>query len=102
MERYFVMDGGARSPLWRRILASVLEAPLAHLAGGERGSAYGVAFLAGVAVGLWGFQDLKREVAGLTEPEPGWTPIYRHLYPLYHEVYRGLKDLYPSLGGAHA
>jgi xylulokinase len=41
VERYFVMDGGARSPLWRRILASVLEAPLAHLAGGERGSAYG-------------------------------------------------------------
>lgn len=102
VERYFVMDGGARSPLWRRILASVLEAPLAHLAGGERGSAYGVAFLAGVAAGLWGFQDLKREVAGLTEPEPGWTPVYRHLYPLYREVYRRLKDLYPSLGGAHA
>ncbi|GAB5602344.1 FGGY-family carbohydrate kinase [Thermus sp. FJN-A] len=102
VERYFVMDGGARSALWRRVLASVLEAPVHHLAGGERGSAYGVAFLAGVAAGLWGFQDLKREVAGVTEPEVGWTQVYRELYPLYRETYRRLKDLYPKLGGAYA
>lgn len=102
VDRYFAVDGGARSPLWRRILASVLEAPVEHLLGGERGSAYGVAFLAGVAVGLWGFRDLKREVAGVTEPEPGWVPAYRTLYPLYREVYLRLKDLYPRLGGGYA
>lgn len=102
VERYFAVDGGARSPLWRRILASALEAPLAHLAGGERGSAYGVAFLAGVAAGLWGFQDLRREVAGVTEPEAAWTRVYRELYPLYRETYRRLKDLYPRLGGTYA
>ncbi len=102
VERFLVMDGGAKSPLWRRILASVLETPVAHLVGGERGSAYGVAFLAGVAVGLWGFAHLKREVAGITEPEADWIPVYRRLYPLYREVYRRLKDLYPRLGGAYA
>ena len=102
VERFFVMDGGAKSPLWRRILASVLEAPVAHLVGGERGSAYGVAFLAGVAAGLWDLANLKREVAGVTEPELGWIPVYRGLYPVYRETYYRLKELYPRLGGLYA
>lgn len=102
VERYLVLDGGARSPLWRKILASVLEAPLVYLAGGERGSAYGVAFLAGVAAGLWGFADLRREVAGITEPEAEWTFSYRRFYPLYRELYQRLKDFYPKLGGSYA
>ncbi|MDW8018241.1 MAG: FGGY family carbohydrate kinase [Thermus sp.] len=102
VERLFVMDGGARSPLWRRILASVLERPLERLLGGERGSAYGTAFLAGVAAGLWGFADLRREVAEVTEPEPTWIPPYRELYGVYREVYQRLKDLYPRLGGGYA
>ncbi|TFU15078.1 carbohydrate kinase [Thermus tengchongensis] len=97
--RLFVMDGGAKSPLWRRILASVLERPLLRLKGGEKGSAHGTAFLAGVAAGLWGFMDLKREVLDATEPEAAWIPIYREGYGVYRELYLRLKDLYPRLGG---
>jgi xylulokinase len=102
VERVFVMDGGARSGLWRRILASVLERPLQRLEGGERGSAYGAAFLAGVAVGLFRFSDLRRRVAETTEPEADWIPVYRELYGVYRETYLRLKDLYPRLGGSHA
>jgi len=102
VERVFVMDGGARSGLWRRILASVLERPLQRLEGGERGSAYGAAFLAGVAAGLFRFSDLRRRVAETTEPEADWIPVYRELYGVYRETYLRLKDLYPRLGGSHA
>uniref|UniRef100_A0A7C2G4G1 Carbohydrate kinase n=2 Tax=Thermus TaxID=270 RepID=A0A7C2G4G1_9DEIN len=102
VERLFVMDGGARSRLWRRILASVLERPLERLVGGERGSAYGTAFLAGVAAGLWGFGDLRREVAEVTPPEPAWIPVYREGYARYRELYERLKDFYPKLWRLYA
>jgi len=100
--RLFVMDGGARSRLWRRILASVLERPLERLAEASLGSAFGTAFLAGVAAGLWGYGDLERKVEEVTEPVEAWIPTYRELYGVYRELYGRLKDLYPRLGGSHA
>ena len=45
-----VSGGGARSPLWRQIVASVLDLPLETTAA-EEGSAYGAALLAGCASG---------------------------------------------------
>jgi xylulokinase len=55
-----------------------------------------------VAAGLWDLANLKREVAGVTEPELGWIPVYRGLYPVYRETYYRLKELYPRLGGLYA
>ena len=52
-ERGRVSGGGARSELWLKIVASVLEVPLERLAV-EEGAAYGAALLGGVAGGLWG------------------------------------------------
>lgn len=101
VERVLVMDGGARSRLWRRILASVLERPLEKLAEANLGSAFGTAFLAGVAAGLWGYGDLGRRVEEVTEPVGDWVPVYRELYGVYRELYRRLEDLYPRLGGEH-
>ncbi len=102
IERFFVVDGGAKSRLWRKIIASVLERPLETVSEGNLGSAYGVAFLAGVAVGFWEFNDLQVRVKEVTDPDPGWIGIYRQLYEIYRQVYQRLKDLYPRLGGAHA
>ncbi|MFN3180134.1 MAG: FGGY-family carbohydrate kinase [Thermus sp.] len=102
VERLFVMDGGARSRLWRRVLASVLERPLERLPEANLGSAYGTAFLAGVAVGLWDYGDLRRRVEEVTEPVGEWVPVYRELYGVYRDLYLRLKDLYPRLGGGYA
>ncbi len=99
IERFYVMDGGAKSPLWRKITASVLGAPVYYLESGAAGSAYGTAFLAGVVAGHWDFSHIK-EVAtprGMTEPDPGWTRVYDELYGVYRESYERLKDLYPRL-----
>ena len=47
-----VSGGGARSDLWLRIVASVLELPLERTAVDE-GAAFGAALLGGVAGGVW-------------------------------------------------
>ena len=72
--------GGARSELWLRIVASVLELPVERLAV-EEGAAYGAALLGGIAGGLWA--DAEEAVAacvrphGRVDPEPGWVERLR-------------------------
>ncbi len=55
-----VSGGGARSELWLRILASVLELPLERMAAPE-GAAFGAALLGGVAAGVW--PDVESAIA---------------------------------------
>ncbi len=99
IERFYVMDGGAKSPLWRKITASVLGEPVYYLEAGAAGSAYGTAFLAGAVAGLWDYARIKEVAtpAGVTEPDPEWTRVYDELYAVYRETYARLKDLYPRL-----
>ncbi|MDR7518753.1 MAG: FGGY family carbohydrate kinase [Armatimonadota bacterium] len=99
ISRFSIVDGGARSGLWREITASILGREVYHLAGGHTGSAHGVAFVAGVAAGLWSWQDIKGQVkiAGVTEPDREAAAAYADLYAVYRETYRRLKDLYPQL-----
>src|SRR3954449_884199 len=47
-----VSGGGARSDVWLRIIASLLELPLARTAA-DASSAFGAALLGGIAGGLW-------------------------------------------------
>ena len=71
-----VSGGGARSDLWLRIVASVLELPLERTAVDE-GAAFGAALLGGVAGGVWA--DVGEAVratvrpAARVDPEPGWV-----------------------------
>lgn len=102
VHRYTVMDGGARSPLWRRILASVLGQEVHFLAQSVQGSAFGVGFLAGMALGRWGLESLPLEVAGSTAPEESWVDLYQSTYRLYREAYPSLRDWFARLGGIRA
>lgn len=98
----FILDGGARSALWRQIIASVLKRPVKYLAKGELGSAYGIAFLAGVAARLWQYDDLQRVIAATTNPDPNWSVIYDSFYEIYLELYTRLKTIFLRLGGNYA
>jgi xylulokinase len=89
-----VSGGGARSDLWLRIVASVLERPLERTAADE-GAAYGAALLGGVAAGVWAS---PREAAAATvrttttvEPDPAWTGPYRELHAAWRALYPALK-----------
>jgi xylulokinase len=89
-----VSGGGARSGLWRRIVASVLGLPV-ETTSAEEGSAYGAALLGGVAGGV--FADVQHAVArcvrvhDAVEPDPGWAAVYDELYPRYRALYPALK-----------
>jgi len=86
-----VSGGGARSELWLRIVASVLQLTLERTAV-EEGSAYGAALLAGVRAGT--FTDPADAVAQCVRVrdrvEPEWD---------YEDAYQRFRSLYPALKG---
>jgi xylulokinase len=91
-ERARVSGGGARSGLWLRIVASVLELPLERPAV-EEGAAYGAALLGGVAGGV--FADVEEAVGACVrvrepvEPVAEWVEPYRELVARYRSLYPG-------------
>jgi xylulokinase len=91
-----VSGGGARSELWRRIVASVLELPLERTAA-EEGSAYGAALLAGCAAGTFSSPPEAAarcvRVADRVEPDPEWTAAYRDGYERFRRLYPAVASL---------
>lgn len=59
--------GGAKSGLWRQIIADVFGLKVRISAGAAEGSAYGAALLAGVGIGLW--QSVEKAAATASYPE---------------------------------
>lgn len=93
--------GGTKSPLWRQILASVLEAELVTVNTTE-GAAYGAALLAGTGAGNWADVSSACKTAvsitGSTRPDPEQVATYRQTYPLYQNLYPALRDSYKRMG----
>jgi xylulokinase len=92
-----VSGGGARSPLWLEIVASVLGLPLERTAASEEGAAFGAALLGGVASGA--FADAHEAVAACVhvtdriEPNPDWLSAYDEGYDRYRVLYPALRPL---------
>jgi xylulokinase len=95
-ERGRVSGGGARSELWLRIIASVLELPLERPVV-EEGAAYGAALLGGVAGGTWASTDEAVaacvRVTGEVEPEPAWIAPYAEGRERFRALYPALRAL---------
>ena len=91
------LGGGARSPLWRQILADVFGTELVTVNVTE-GAAYGAALLAGVGAGVYhSVEDACArtvKITGSTEPTTD-AAIYDAYYPRY-------RALYPALAGEFA
>ncbi|HEY6054174.1 MAG TPA: xylulokinase [Gaiellaceae bacterium] len=91
-----VSGGGARSDLWLRIVASVLDLPL-ELTAAEEGSAYGAALLAGVRAGVFADTGEAVErcvrVRARIEPDPSWSAEYAEGYERYRLLYPALRPL---------
>ena len=99
-EQVRVSGGGAKSALWRHILASVLECDLAMVNTTE-GAAYGAALLAGVGAGVWQTVPEAAEAAititGTERPDPQDSAVYRRLYPIYHSLYPAMKPHFEAI-----
>ncbi len=96
-----VSGGGTRSPLWRQILADVLQAEMVTINTAE-GAAYGAALLAAVGAGAFAsVPDACRQViavTGRTAVGPD-TAVYNQIYPLYRQLYPALQPTFAALGG---
>jgi len=93
IEEVSVIGGGARSPLWGRILASVLDRPLRYPLGGELGPAFGAARLARLASSHESPADVcsAPPIATVVEPDPVLRERYRDRLGLYRRLYRDLR-----------
>ncbi|MBU1750088.1 MAG: xylulokinase [Chloroflexi bacterium] len=95
-----VSGGGAKSPLWRQILADVLDAELVTVNTTE-GAAYGAALLAATGAGVYPNVDTACaaaiRVTGSTAPGPA-RAVYESLYPLYRNLYPALRTTFDALG----
>jgi xylulokinase len=88
-----VSGGGARSALWTRIIASVLELPLEPVAVDE-GAAFGAAILGGVAADVW--PDVDTAVQQTVKPKAPIEPVAEWIEP-YREQRERFQALYPAL-----
>ncbi len=92
-----VSGGGAKSALWRQILADVLDSELVTVNTTE-GAAYGAALLAGVGAGAWASAPeactATVQVLETTTPQSEQVIRYAQHYPLYHSLYQTLKSTF--------
>ena len=100
IERSKICGGGAKSPLWRKIMANVLGIPL-EMVKTEQGPGYGAAMLAMVGCGVFesvqAAADALVEVSSVTEPDPALTALYDAQYQKYKKIYPALRDVFPAL-----
>lgn len=94
VEEIRMIGGGARSPLWRRITASIFNMPNYTL-NLEEGPSFGVALLASVGVGFYSsVEEACKATIFLkerTEPVKEEVEVYDKLYKVYGELYVSLK-----------
>jgi xylulokinase len=95
-----VSGGGAKSLLWRQILADVMDTELVTVNTTE-GAAFGAALLAGVGAGHWKTVQESCQAAihtvESTQPQPADVRKYAGLYPLYKGLYPALKPTFDAV-----
>ena len=92
--------GGAKSDVWRRILASVLNIEL-NIPVTEQGPGYGSAMLAMTGAGR--YKSIKEcsermfKIRTVIRPEPHLVAIYNERYEKYRRIYPAVKELYKEI-----
>lgn len=90
-----VTGGGARSAMWRQLLADVFDAEVAVTSSTE-GAAFGAAVLAGAGAGVFaGVADAADALVRVTErvsPNAESVAHYRGAHAAYQSLYGALKD----------
>ncbi len=95
-----ISGGGARSALWRQILADVMNCELVTVNTTE-GAAYGSALLAGVAAGAWSSVPeacaATVKTLSCTAPQPQAVAAYEGFYAQYRALYPALKPTFDAV-----
>ena len=100
IESSMLCGGGARSPLWRKILANVLNIRL-DIPQTEEGPGYGAVMLAMVGCGQFESVEecadaLVRTTASVL-PDPDLAARYEAQYRKFAKIYPALRAVFPAL-----
>jgi len=95
-----ICGGGAKSPLWKRMIAAILNAEL-EVPVSEQGPGMGGAMLAMVACGEYASVkeccDKLCAVADIVKPEPELVAKYEARYQQFRKIYPAVKALFPEI-----
>lgn len=100
IERSKICGGGAKSPLWKKMIANILNIKI-DVIESEEGPGYGGAMLAAVACGE--FASVEEAAAKLVkvvdtvEPTPELVAKYEEKYQKFAKIYPTVKSLFPQL-----
>ncbi|HBA48512.1 MAG TPA: xylulokinase [Lachnospiraceae bacterium] len=97
ISRTRICGGGAKSPLWKKMIANVLNLSVETIES-EEGPALGGAILAAVACGeLGSVEEAAAElvkVAETIEPDAGLVEKYEERYQVFREIYPACRPLF--------
>ena len=100
IERTKICGGGAKSPLWKKIVANVLNIKVDVIAS-EEGPGLGGAMLAAVACGE--YKNVEEAAAGIVrvvdtiDPTPEIAAKYEEKYKKFVKIYPTVKDLFQEI-----
>ena len=100
IRRSKLCGGGGKSPLWRKIIANVLNISL-DIPQTEEGPGYGGAMLAMVGCGV--YDNVQAAVDALVhtsqtvEPDPAIAARYEEQYRKFQKIYPAVKELFPII-----
>lgn len=96
-ERTKICGGGAKSPLWRKIIANVMNMKV-DIIESEEGPGYGAAILAAVGCGVFSSVEEAAKklvkIVATEEPDPELTAKYEERYQKFRKLYPALKGMF--------
>ena len=96
-DRTKICGGGAKSPLWRKIIANVMNMKV-DIIESEEGPGYGAAILAAVGCGVYpSVEEAAKQlvkVVATEEPDPELEAKYEERYQKFRKFYPVLKGMF--------
>ncbi|MBE5961532.1 MAG: xylulokinase [Lachnospiraceae bacterium] len=100
IERVRVNGGGAKSPLWCKMIANIMNVKVDKI-NSEEGPGFGAAILAAVGCGKFASVEEASEklikVVSTVEQTPELVDKYEKKYQIFRQIYPALTDVYDQM-----
>ena len=100
IEKTMICGGGAKSPLWKRLVANILNVEV-EVPVSEEGPGFGAAILAAVGCGEYeSVENASKSIIKIKEkikPEADLVVKYEEKYQKFKKIYPALKDVFKEI-----